>query len=288
MEFIAYIIHVLALITIFGIITISFNIAVGWTGLINLAHFAFAGVGAYTWAVLLTKFGMPSVFAFLLALLVTALLAYLLAIMTKNISGDQFVLITLFLGFIIWIVLLNWKSVTRGSLGIPRIPRFEVLKVNFNYLVLSSSILAGVYWCSKRITESSFGRALEAVRDDELAAKILGKNTFNLKAKSLVISSVIAAIGGILLASFVSYINPNTFYVHDLVFILTALIIGGLASLKGSVAGIFLLFAIVESLRFLPIPPEMIGPLRQIIYALLLIIIILYRPRGLFGKIELE
>lgn len=288
MHIVSFLIHLLTLMSIFAILTLSMNIAVGWTGLVNLGHFALAGVSAYAWAILILKFGVNPFIALLAAFVLTAALAYIISLLTKNIRGDQFTLITFFFGFIIWIILLNWKSVTRGSLGIPAIPRLDILKDDFNFFVLVLVMLFAVYFFTKRLTESSFGRALEAVRDNELAAKIIGKNTGALKSKSLVISSLIAGIGGILLASFIAYIDPNTYNIHDLVFILTALIVGGLASIQGSLIGVIILFSIIEILRTLAIPPEILGPLRQILYALFLILLIIYRPKGILGKIELE
>jgi len=276
------------MIGIFSILTMSLNIAIGWTGLFNLSHIGLAGIGAYAWTILFTRFELPFILSVLIALLLVAAVSYILSLVTKNIKGDQFDLVTLFFGIILFTIFLNWKSVTRGSFGIPAIPQPEILKADFNMMVFSCILALGTYYFCKFLTGSPFGRVMGAVRDDETAAKILGKNTFRLKSKVLVFSGIFAGISGILLALVIRFIDPSTFYLSDLVFVVSALIIGGLASLKGSILGVLILFAVSEPIRFLPLPDAAIGPLRVIVNSIILILIIIYRPQGLKGKIKLH
>ena len=136
--------------------------------------------------------------------------------------------------------------------------------------------------------KSPFGRLLQATRDDELGLKVLGKNTFKLKYKAMMISAFFAGIAGSLFAHYITYIEPNSFTLSELIFVLTIVIVGGLASLKGSVVSAFIIVMIPEALRFLSLPSAILGPMRQIVYALILLCILLFRPRGLFGRVDLE
>ena len=103
----------------------------------------------------------------------------------------------------------------------------------------------------------------------------------------MMISAALAALAGSLYAHYISFIDPSTFYLADIIIVVTMVIVGGLVSLRGSLVATVIIILLPEMLRFVALPPSMIGPMRQIMYALLLILILLYRPRGLFGKIDL-
>ena len=139
-----------------------------------------------------------------------------------------------------------------------------------------------------RIPATTFGRLLEASRDDEVGLKVLGKNTFKLKAKAMIISAFFAGIAGSLFAHYISFIDPSSFYITDLILILTIVIAGGIASFKGSIVSTFIIILIPEGLRFFEMPSSILGPARQIIYALILLGILMIRPKGLFGRVDLE
>jgi len=136
--------------------------------------------------------------------------------------------------------------------------------------------------------KSRYGVLLQAVRDDSVGVQSAGKNIFRLKAEAMMISAFFASVAGSLYAHYISFIDPTTFYLHDIIIVLTMVIVGGLVSLRGSVLAAFIIILLPELLRFVSLPPDMIGPMRQIMYALLLILILMYRPRGLFGKVDLE
>ena len=138
-----------------------------------------------------------------------------------------------------------------------------------------------------KITRSPFGRLLEATRDDEMGLRVLGKNTFLLKAKAMMLSAGCAGIAGSLFAHYISYIDPSSFLLTEIIFVVTIVIVGGIASIKGSVVATILLVLLPEALRFLSLPSQILGPSRQIIYAILLLAILLLRPRGLFGRVDL-
>lgn|SRR3989338_6533706 len=286
-----YIVHMLILAGIYIIVTVSLNLALGFTGLLNLGHVAFFGIGAYTSA-LLNMAGIPFFFSMIVGGLFAAVFGYLLVLATNKLRGDYLALATLGFSFVIHSLMLNLVSITKGPLGIPGIPKpsFFGISIASNYAYLGFVYLITVVcvWIIYKIVRSPFGRLLQATRDDELGLRVLGKNTFMLKAKSMMLSAFFAGIGGSLFAHYISYIDPASFTITELILMLTILIVGGIGSIKGSISATFLILLIPEMLRFLDLPSSVVGPGRQILYALMLILILLFRPRGLFGRIDLE
>lgn len=287
----AYFIHLAILIGIYLILALSLQLALGYTGLINLGHIAFFAIGAYTSA-LLTLNGIPFILAIMLAGIISMILGILLSIPTNKLKEDYLALATLIFTFVIYAITLNWTSLTRGPLGIPGIPKPTLFGIsfssNFSFLILTVIIVLISYFVIKKIVSSPFGKVLEATRDNELATRVLGKNTFKIKSYALGISAFFAGIAGSLYAHYITFIDPSSFTIMQLIPILTIVIIGGLASLKGTVIATITLILLPEPLRFIGFPSSTIGPMRQIIYALILLLILLYRPKGFFGKVELE
>ena len=287
----AYLIHILVLVGIYIILAVSLNLALGYTGMLNLGHVAFFGIGAYTSA-LLTKSGVHFLIAFPLAGLFVTIFGYFLVLATNKLKGDYLALATLSFSFVVYSLLLNLTFLTRGPLGVAGImkPEFFGLRILYpsQYLIFVAIIVTISVFIIHRIVKSPFGRLLQATRDDELGLKVLGKNTFKLKYKAMMISAFFAGIAGSLFAHYITYIEPNSFTLSELIFVLTIVIVGGLASLKGSVVSAFIIVMIPEALRFLSLPSAILGPMRQIVYALILLCILLFRPRGLFGRVDLE
>ncbi len=285
-----YLIHLGIIITIFAILAVSLNIAIGYAGMLNLGHVAFYGIGAYTSAILV-KAGVAFPLALLAAGVMAALCGALLTLITNRLKGDYFALATLGFTFVVYSLMLNWTSLTRGPLGIPGIRRPELfgflVRTNGQYLVYVLAILGLTTGFLYLLTRSRYGKLLEAVRDDAIGAAALGKNVFRLKVQAMMISAFFAGIAGSLYAHYISFIDPSTFFINDIIILVTIVIVGGLASVKGNVIGALIIILVPELLRFFPLPPQMIGPMRQMLYALILIGILLYRPRGLFGRVDL-
>lgn len=287
----AYILHLAIIVGIYIILTISLNLALGYTGLLNLGHIAFFGIGAYTSA-LLVKNGFPFPLAFLIAGLFSSIFGYFLVFATKKIKGDYLALATLGFNFVIYSLMLNWQSLTHGPLGVAGISKPVILGLkissNSSFLVFTIIITALSVLIIYSIVKSPFGRLLEAVRDDETGLRVLGKNTFKLKYKAMMLSAFFAGIAGSLFAHYITYIDPSSFYLSEIILILTIVIVGGLASVIGSIVAPIIIILIPEILRFITLPSAILGPVRQIIYAVILLIILMFRPRGLFGRVDLE
>lgn len=284
MAFINYLIHLAILIGIYSILTVSLNLAVGFTGLLNLGHIAFFGIGAYTSA-LLALSGMPLFASMLAGGFIAGISGAILAIPTSRLKGDYLALATLGFTFIMGSIARNWTEVTRGALGIPGIPK--IAGDNITFLIMVILFALAVHAILSIIVRTRFGFSCQAIRDDELAAKMLGKNTFLHKIMALAISAFFAGIGGSLYAHYITFIDPTVFGLGDLILLFSMLIVGGLASVWGSALGTAILLLIPEPLRFIGFPSSILGPAREMIFALILLLILIYRPRGLFGKVDL-
>jgi len=286
----AYLIHLLIIIIIQLILSLSLQISIGYAGLLNFGYIAFFAIGAYT-STLLTINGVPFLLSLLLAAIIPAIFAYVLSIPTNKLKGDYLALSTIGFSFLVYAVLINWTGLTRGPLGIPGIPKPEifgyVFSSNTSFLVLSIMIGLICFILIRKIVDSRFGKVIEGVRDDEPALKSLGKNTFKIKSITLMASAFFAGVAGCLFAHFITFIDPSSFTFMALIPVITIIIVGGLASIKGTVIATVILTLIPEILRFVGLPSSLVGPGRQILFALLLLIIIIYYPKGFFGKVEL-
>jgi len=287
----AYFIHLFILILIYVILAVSLQLALGYGGLLNLGHIAFFGIGAYASA-LLSIAGYPFWICIIFAGLLSAFFGFLLSIPTHKLKGDYLALATLGFSFIVYALLLNWTSLTRGPLGITGIPRPTILGINFsdnlNFLILMIVIATISYLVINQITRSPFGKVIEATRDDELATHSLGKNIFKIKSITLSASAFFAGIAGSLFAAYITFIDPSSFSFMGIMPIIVIVMVGGLVSLPGTVLATIMIILLPEPLRFIGFPSSIIGPARQILYALILLLILNYMPKGFYGKIDLE
>lgn len=283
-----YLAHLAILIAIYALLATSLNLALGYTGLLNLGHAAFFALGAYTSALLTTQLGQSMYAGILAAALIAAAAGAILVYAVKDLKGDYLALATLGFSFVVNSILLNWQAVTRGPLGIAGIPRPSILQPTWAYLLFTLAVTGLSIYALIRIANGPLGRLFEALRDDETGLQALGKNTHALKVKSMTISALFAGVAGSLYAHYISFINPEGFAIMEIILLLTIVIAGGIASMKGSIAATIALLLIPEALRFIDISSGLVGPLRQIIYALVLIGILLYKPRGLLGKVDLQ
>jgi branched-chain amino acid transport system permease protein len=286
----AYFVHLLILTLIYVILALSLNLTLGYSGMVNLGHIALYGIGAYTSALLTTKLGFPFFLAFIIAGIISALFGFILIFATRKLKGDYFVLSTLGFSFVINSLLLNLEFTNRafGVAGIPRPYFFGQMIISNNiYLIFTIIITAIVVFVLYKIINSPFGRLLHALRDDEIGLKVLGKNTSKLKIKAMILSSFFAGIAGSLFAHYISYIDPSSFMTNELILLLSIVIVGGIASIKGSIISPFIFIFILDGIRFFSLPDSILGPMRLILYSLILLIILYVRPRGLFGKIDL-
>ena len=294
------------IIGIFAILGIGLNLVIGYTGLLSVAHIGFYGIGAYTVAVLTTDpnieppkaievlppIGLSWFAALPIAIVLTGIVALLAGFVLNRFRDDIFTLTSFGFAVITLGVFRNWLPVTRGPFGIREIAVPTIGSWTFDepweYLVIVMSFLLIIITISWFIVNSSFGRVLTAIREDEQAIEVFGYKAIYYKLAIWVISAMIAALAGALIAGLISFIEPPSFTLLDSILIVSIVIIGGLASLWGSVLGATVFVLLEEGMRFVPgLPVGIEGQARWAILGLLLIVLMLFRPQGLVGKYRL-
>ncbi|MCX6716666.1 MAG: branched-chain amino acid ABC transporter permease [Candidatus Taylorbacteria bacterium] len=286
-----YIIHLAILIGVYVILGLSLNLVVGFTGLLSVTQAAFYGIGAYVTAILLTTTAMSFFLSVIIGIIITAILSFFIGYVLSKFDGDYYALGSFGFNIIIYSIFLNWQDLTRGPLGIPGIPRPSLFGIdfgnNFNFLILVIIFAVIAYAVSQFIVKSSFGRVLKSIREDEKAIQVFGYNTLWFKLSIFVIGASMASVAGSLFASYITYIDPSTFSLMESVFVLAIIILGGLANNKGAVWGAVFLILLPEILRFVGFPTDIAAQMRQVVYGLILVLLMLYRPQGLMGEYKL-
>lgn len=284
-----YMLHIIIMILINTILVVSFNILLGYTGIFALCHAAFYGIGAYAATLLMKDAGFSFFPAMFCAMGVAALCSLIIAIPGLRIHWDYMVIFAFSFQMVVYHLTLNWMSLTRGPQGIAGIPPASIFGFEFvskpAFLLLCAILCSGVLYFVHRLEKSFFGLVLKGIMDDSVAVKSIGKNVTLHKIGAFAVASGLAAVSGSLIAVYISYISPGYFDLHMSVFIVIALIFGGLGSIPGAVLGTLVLTALPELLRFIPhLPSTMLGGTRDLIYGSILLFFILFRPQGIMGK----
>ena len=263
-------------ITLIGIniiLAASLNLINGYTGQFSLGHAGFMAVGAYIGVILTTNFHLPLIVAMLAGGAAAALLGGLIGLPTLRLSGDYLAIATLGLGEIIRIVIMNIQYVG-GAAGFSGIPHLTTFPWVFFTMLFTLFFI-------KNFVNSTHGRACIAIRENEIAAAAMGVNTTKYKVMAFTIGAAFAGIAGVLFAHCFYIISPSSFTFMQSFNYLIMVVLGGLGSLTGSVAGAFVVTALSAALADWP-------EFRMIIYALALIFLMFYRPQGLFGYVEIS
>lgn len=282
-----YLIHLAVMSAIYAILAIGLNLVVGYTGLLSVAHAAFYGIGAYAVAILTTALGWNFFPAAAAGVALSTLAALLIGLVLSRFRDDYYALASIGFNSIVFSILLNWHGLTRGPLGISGIPRPSLGGFVFTgaaFAVFSIALAALAYAAARWIERSSFGRALRAIREDEEALQVFGYRTTGYKLAVFVMGAALAAGAGAVFAAYITFVDPAAFALNESVFILVIIILGGLADLRGSVIGAVVLILLPEALRFVGFPNEVAAHLRQVVYGLIIVLLMMYRPQGLLGK----
>jgi len=269
-----YSMQILVNIGIGIILALGLNIIVGLTGQLSLGHAAFMSVGAFTGALLTIKTGMPFSLTILLSGLITAAVAAAIGWPILRLTGDYLAICTLGFAEIVKVVFLN-LDITNRALGLTvPTPKTDLSMPVIVLVVVCLTIIASAF-----IQNSRFGRALKAIRDDEIAAESMGINIARYKVQSFAVSAFMAGTGGCLYGHFLGYINPSDFGFLKSIDMLSMIVLGGLGSIPGAVFGASLLSAAPEFLRFM-------SQYRMLVYGALLVFLMVFRPNGLLGGID--
>ncbi|MBV6272124.1 branched-chain amino acid ABC transporter permease [Alcaligenaceae bacterium CGII-47] len=277
-----YHLQIAVMVGIFALLTLSLNLLSGYAGMISLGHAGFFLIGSYTSAILATRYGMPFPVSLIGAVFVTALSGLLLAVPAMKLSGHFLAVITIAFGLILHLLAINLEFITNGVSGISGIARPGFgswsMTSNLSYYFLVLVFLTVVCVLAAAYVRSGYGRALRALRDDEVAAGCMGVNITLAKIHVFVISAGIAGLAGCLYAHYVRYINPESFTIDISIRILIMVVVGGIGSIWGSVVGAFVVYVLPEALRVL-------NDYYYLVFGFVVIVLMLVLPGGLISLI---
>ena len=280
-----YILTIMVLIAIFVILSSSYNLVIGYGGLATVAHPIFYALGAYTSALLGIHFGLPAVVCVLAGAIVAIIASVLLALSALRVSGDYLLIASLGFQLGLLQVIKNFEF-TGGPGGLSAIPntitgpwRTPV------YLFVCGGVAVLTVWLISRIVHGPYGRAITAMRDEELAFSALGRNAMTIKVVVFAIGCGIAGIAGGLYAYYFQYVSPDQFEVLHSAAMLTMVVLGGMSTTFGPVVGAIVLIAIPQAITFLELPPNVMAPMQGIIFTTLVMLFLFLRPAGLVGSL---
>jgi branched-chain amino acid transport system permease protein len=300
----SYLVFFLIIASIFAIVCLGLNLQWGYTGLFNIGIAGFFSVGAYTYAILagpyhaarLGSFGVPFLPAVALSMLAAGLAALLVGLPTLRLRDDYLAIATIGIASSIQLVATNERWLTGGTQGAQNIVQplagtfSSPLQYNLFFLAMMLVFVAVVYLALERMVHSPWGRVLMAIREDETAASSLGKNAFSYRLQSFVIGSMVMGLGGALYASFITFISPEDFLPVLTFQIWAMLIVGGSGSNLGAIVGAVLVWGLWTasgSLAQMVLPADLQvkgGAFQIVLIGLVLMVVLIFRPRGLFGS----
>lgn len=274
-----YVAQILSLSGVNAIMALSVNIICGITGQLSLGQAGFMAIGGYSTIILSQSLNIPLPLAIILAGIVTAFFGFLIGFPTLKLEGDYLAIVTLGFGEIIRVVLVNLKQFTGGPNGMSY-PTLLTMNSVIAYVTIISCLII-LITLIQNFVRSTYGRAILAVREDEIAANSCGIHVFKYKMIGFTMASFVAGIGGALYVSLIGFIKPDQASFTKSIDYLIYVVLGGMGSTTGSVLAAFVLTSLQEGLRFLQ-------NFRLLIYPVILIIVMLFRPQGLLGYKELS
>jgi branched-chain amino acid transport system permease protein len=276
--------HVLNMIGLFAMLGVSLNLLLGYGGMASMAHAALFGVGAYTAAITARDLGWPFPLTMVAAIILTTILAGVVTFPALRVRGEYLILLTLAFQMVVYGLMLSWVDLTAGRTGISAIPRPRLLGVTLvtpaQFLPLIAVCGVGVFAIAYRIGESPLGRILKAMRDDEPATLAIGKSVLRYKVLVFCVSGGLAAVAAALFAHYQAFINPFSFNLDRSIFLVALVVLGGTANLLGTVVGAVLFVGLPELLRFLQARQDIVDAIRNLVFGLLLVLFMRFRPAG--------
>ncbi|MGB4294165.1 MAG: branched-chain amino acid ABC transporter permease [Smithellaceae bacterium] len=280
----SYLLNVMVFIGIHTMLAVALNLLMGYAGQISLGHAAFFGMGAYISGIFTTRFGLDPWLVIIMAALCAAAIAFAMGFPILKLKGHYLAMATLGFGIIIYIIFnetVNWTGGPSGLSGIPNLKIGELVFDNdFHNYYLVWIITLGVMLLSINLSQSRIGRALRAVHDSEVAARVMGINAWVLKVQIFTVSAFISAMAGSLYAHTMTFVAPASFGFNFSVELVTMVVVGGLGIIYGSFLGAAILTTLPEFLR-------VFEDFDIIIYGLMLIVITMFMPGGLISGLQL-
>jgi branched-chain amino acid transport system permease protein len=277
-----YLLHILILINIYAILSMSFSLALGYTGLPVFAQPAFFAVGAYA-AAFMSAGGVSFWLEIFLSGAIAGLVAYLMSFAALQLRGDYFAIVTLGFSEITRLALLNESArySAAGDVGIVGVARPMLFGFDFNslphFFLLALGFMLATYLVLRRLVASPYGRVIRAIKDDEDVTEVIGKDTRRFKVEVLVLVGFFAGIAGSLWAHYIQFVHPTQFTPDLLVFVLASVVLFNEASIPGAIFGAAFMVTFPELMRFFGLPEGSIGALRLLIMGVTVVVIILIR-----------
>lgn len=273
-----YIVHIATFVAIYTLPVIGLGFLSGFTNRISLAQGAIFGIGAYVTGLLTTKYGWSPTAAFLPSVAGAVLVATVLGAPAMRLAGLYFVMATIAIHQIVWIVLMNWIELTNGPQGVRSIPPLSIgsltLEAAPSYFYAAFACALVSFVLARRIVASRFGLKLRALSDDELAASMSGVPVHSAKVVALALSAAWAGVGGFLYAHYMRFIHPDMFTLEPSILFLTMAMFGGYRSLIGMIIATAVLESATEYLR-------PFGEFRMIAYGMILLLGMMFFPKGI-------
>lgn len=283
-----YWLHILITLEIYLLLALAMNLLAGFSGLLSLGQAALYGIGAYAYALATSTWGLGHGLAVSAAIGITVLASLPMMGCAIRLRGLFFALATLALQAIVYAVLYNWVSVTNGPYGIAGITRPAPFGIDLGGLpgmaIYGGLLAAAALLVFIILRRTALLRTLMALRDDPLALMGLGFDPARYKVIAIAIAAVLSGLAGTLFAGYYSYVDPSSFTLDESILILSIVLIGGAGSIGGAVAGAAFYVGVPELLRFLQLPDAVAPHVRMMVYALALLLVVLYRPHGFLGR----
>ncbi|MEP6656047.1 MAG: branched-chain amino acid ABC transporter permease [Betaproteobacteria bacterium] len=278
-----YFYSILILIGIYVVLASSFNLIIGNAGLVSIAHPIFFALGAYTAGLAAIYFGLHAIVATLAGGVVAALFSLMMSLPSLRVSGDYLMITSI--GFQLGLLqVIKNVEFTGSQGGLSNIPTPVTGPYRgLVYSVVSLAVAATVVWIIRWIVRGPYGRAITAMRDDELAFLALGRDAMRIKIVIFAVGCGLAGIAGGLYAFYYQYVSPEQFEILASAAMLTMVVVGGMGSTLGPVVGAVLLIALPQAITFLELPPAIMAPLQGMLFTLLVIVFVFIRPQGLIS-----
>lgn len=277
-----YLMHIGILILFYATLGISLNMVVGYVGEFSLGHTAFLGIGAYTAAILASRFGVPLWMTVPLAGIISAVFGYLIGAVTLRLQGPFFVIVTLAFAEVLRLVADNWVWLTNGPMGIAGIPQPALMATASNlgakqfYFYIALAIFAFAMFVAYRFVYSNAGRAAVAIRENRYVAQSVGIRPFSYAMLAFVLGAMLAGLAGGFYAHYISFVGSEVFKFSFMITMIIVVLVGGKGTLVGPVVGAVLITLLEEYLREAK-------ELRMSIFGVIVMLIVLFLPNGLMG-----
>jgi branched-chain amino acid transport system permease protein len=276
-----YIMRIIVMIGIYSMLALGLNVLTGYTGQVSLGHAGFCAIGAYTASLVSIKLGANFIVAAIAGAVLASFCGLLLGLPTLRLRGTYLSIVTLGFGEIVKMILMNWDNVTNGTLGLKNIPKPSIFGLKLTlanngiyYMMLALTALMTIMCIM--IIKSKIGRAFMSIKEDELAATMMGILTTRYKVLAFVISAFITGIAGAFYASMIGFIDPNSFTFDISTLIISIVILGGMGTIRGMFLGSAILISFPEVSRFMM-------DYRFVVYGIVLVLMMRFRPQGILG-----